>query len=133
MIDHVTLSVSDLEKSKIFYEKALSPFSYEIIFGDENKFWAFDIGHGALFEIAHYQSDSKLTSCHLAFRANSQEQVQAFYQAAISAGGICNGKPGLRPHYTATYYAAFILDPDGHNIEAVYDSRNKNLGEISRR
>lgn len=123
MIDHVTISVNDLTKSKIFYEKAFAPFGYQISFGKEEIFWAFDIGNGALFEIQH-KNDSRLTSFHIAFRAKSEEQVRKFYKAAIEAGGKCNGVPGLRPHYTETYYAAFVIDPDGHNIEAVFDSRN---------
>ena len=124
MIDHVTTSVSDLKKSRAFYEKAFAPFSYQVIFGDEKRFWAFDIENGALFEIAQYKNNDKLTSCHIAFRAKSQEQVKQFYLAAIAAGGKCNGVPGLRPQYTATYYAAFVYDLDGHNIEAVFDSGN---------
>ncbi|HSW92997.1 MAG TPA: VOC family protein [Gammaproteobacteria bacterium] len=123
MIDHVTIYVSDLNKSRAFYENAFAPFSYQIIFGDENRFWAFDIGNGSLFEIAQYKNNDKLTSCHIAFRAKNQEEVQQFYKAAILAGGKCNGAPGLRPKYTETYYAAFVYDPDGHNIEAVFDSK----------
>lgn len=123
MIDHVTISVTDLDKSKTFYEKAFIPFGYQVLFGKENIFWAFDIGNGALFEIQQ-KNDQKLTSFHIAFRAKNEEQVQQFYQAAIAAGGKCNGAPGLRPHYTASYYAAFVLDPSGHNIEAVFDSKN---------
>ena len=123
MIDHVTISVNDLKKSKIFYEKLFIPFDYHISFGVDEKFWAFDIGNGALFEIAQYKENIKLTSCHIAFRAKSQEQVKEFYTAAIAAGGKCNGAPGPRPQYTENYYAAFILDPDGHNIEAVFDRK----------
>ena len=120
MIDHVTISVSDLAKSKVFYEKILTPFLYQIVFGEESRFWAFDIGNGALFEIAQYKADNKITSCHVAFRAKNREQVQQFYKAAIAAGGTCNGEPDLRPLYTATYYAAFILDPDGHSCDRAF-------------
>jgi catechol 2,3-dioxygenase-like lactoylglutathione lyase family enzyme len=100
------------------------PFDYKVSFGDEERFWAFDIGNGALFEIAQYKDSEKLTSCHIAFRANSQKQVEQFYEAALAAGGKCNGAPGLRPQYTETYYAAFIIDPSGHNIEAIFDSKH---------
>lgn len=119
MIDHVTVPVKDLLTSKIFYEKALAPFNYPISFGGEGKFWAFDIGNGALFEISQYNGSNRLTSFHMAFRSKSREKVRQFYEAAIAAGGKCNGAPGLRPQYTKTYYAAFIIDPSGHNIEVV--------------
>ncbi|MBA3536570.1 MAG: VOC family protein [Tatlockia sp.] len=125
MIDHVTIYVNDLAKSKRFYEQTFLPFDYKIAFGDEGNFWAFDIGDGALFEIAQYNNFIKLTSCHIAFRARDQNQVQKFYEAGLAAGGKCNGVPGLRPQYTETYYAAFIIDPNGHNIEAVFDSKQK--------
>ncbi|CDZ79470.1 Glyoxalase-like domain protein [Legionella massiliensis] len=123
MIDHVLIYVSDLVESKCFYEKAFTPFGISIAFGEEGKFWSFDIGNGALFEIAQYQNKDKLTPCHIAFRAKNQDQVKKFYEASIEAGGKCNGEPGLRPQYTKNYYAAFIIDPSGHNIEAVFDSK----------
>lgn len=119
VIDHVTVPIKDLVISKIFYEKALAPFNYKVSFGEEGKFWAFDIGNGALFEISQYIEKNPLTSFHIAFRAKSREQVRQFYEAALTAGGKCNGAPGLRPQYTETYYAAFIIDPSGHNIEVV--------------
>ena len=124
MIDHITVFVTDLTKSRAFYEKAFTPFAFSLSFGQEKKFWAFDVGDGALFEIAQYTGKDKLTHCHIAFRANSQEQVREFYEVALTAGGRCNGKPGPRPQYTKNYYAAFIIDPDGHNIEAVFDKVN---------
>ncbi len=119
MIDHVTVPVKDLVISKHFYEKAFAPFNYKISFGEEGEFWAFDIENGAFFEIAQYKKLNQLTSFHVAFRAKSREQVNQFYKAALAAGGKCNGAPGLRPQYTETYYAAFIIDPSGHNIEMV--------------
>lgn len=125
MIDHVTIYVSNLAESKKFYEALFEPFNYKISFGYEEKFWAFDIGNGALFEIAQHKTNDKLTSCHIAFRASNQKQVQQFYEAGLAAGGKSNGAPGLRPQYTETYYAAFIIDQDGHNIEAVFDSKLK--------
>jgi len=119
MIDHVTIPVKDLAVSKIFYEKALTPFNYQVSFGEKKKFWACDIENGALFEISQHKESGQLTSFHMAFRAKSREQVRQFYEAALAAGGKCNGAPGLRPQYTETYYAAFIIDPSGHNIEVV--------------
>ena len=122
MIDHVTVRVNNLLESKLFYERAFSPFQYKISFGKEDMFWAFDIGNGALFEITQNNGQTVQTSCHIAFRAESHEQVDQFYDAAIQAGGKCNGKPGKRPQYTENYYAAFVLDPSGHNIETAFDS-----------
>ncbi|WP_419421425.1 VOC family protein (plasmid) [Legionella sp. D16C41] len=107
----------------MIYEKAFTAFGYSIAFGEQAKFWSFDIGNGALFEIAQHQNQDKLTPCHIAFRAKNKDQVKEFYISAIRAGGQCNGEPGLRPQYTQNYYAAFIIDPSGHNIEAVFDSK----------
>lgn len=118
MIDHVTVSVSNLEKSKQFYEKTLAPLGYKIAFGEAGVFWAFNIGNG-LFEIR--QAEGPLTSFHIAFRVESHEKVRKFYDAALKAGGKDHGPPGPRPHYTEKYYACFILDPDEHNIEVMYD------------
>lgn len=124
MIDHITISVNDLISSKAFYEKTFIPFGYKISFGEEGSFWAFDIGNGAFFEIAQYNKSDNLSPCHIAFRAKSQQQVQQFYEAALAAGGQCNGAPGPRPQYTENYYAAFVIDPSGHNIEAVFDPKH---------
>lgn len=121
MIDHVTIYVNDLAMSKSFYLNAFMPFNYSVSFGENGRFWAFDIGNGALFEIAQHNCTDKLTPCHIAFRAKSREQVQKFYEAALKAGGKPNGAPGPRPQYTENYYAAFVIDPSGHNIEAVFD------------
>ena len=123
MIDHTGVGVSDFAASKAFYRKALEPIGYELLlevpaaltgsgaaagFGVSPKpdFW---IGGGK----------PNVPPIHVAFRAASRARVDAFYQAALAAGGRDNGAPGLRPHYHANYYGAFVLDPDGHNIEAV--------------
>jgi catechol 2,3-dioxygenase-like lactoylglutathione lyase family enzyme len=125
MIDHLGMPVSDLAQSTEFYLKALAPFGISIImqvsaeqtgegaavgFGSKGKpfFW---IGEG--FHAAGKQY------IHVAFTAQNRDEVDAFYQAAILAGGKNNGPPGLRPHYHANYYGAFVLDPDGNNVEAV--------------
>jgi catechol 2,3-dioxygenase-like lactoylglutathione lyase family enzyme len=120
MIDHVTIFVSDLERSKRFYELALAPLGFRLSFGEEGFFWAFDLGHG-LFEIAQHQGNSPITSSHIAFRAVSRDAVHLFHEAALLAGATNHGMPGPRPHYTENYYAGFVLDPDGHNIEALHD------------
>lgn len=123
MIDHTGVSVSDFARSKAFYQQALAPLGYVLMlefpasvtggtdvagFGEPPKpdFW---LSRGT----------PNQPPIHIAFRAASRALVDAFYQAAIAAGGRDNGAPGLRPHYHPDYYGAFVLDPDGHNIEAV--------------
>ncbi len=124
MIDHVTIAVNDPERSKTFYEKAFAPLGYTIAFGEKNAFWSFDIGNG-LFEFQK-SDESRPTRVHVAFRVKSKEQVDSFYKSALAAGARDNGAPGLRPDYGKNYYACFVLDPDGHNIEAVFDAVNSN-------
>jgi len=123
MIDHTGVAVSDFAKSKKFYSSALAAISYKLIadipasvtghtdvagFGEAPKadFW---IAGG----------NANQPPIHVAFRVSSRELVDAFYKAAIAAGGTDNGAPGIRAHYHPNYYGAFVLDPDGHNIEAV--------------
>lgn len=118
LIDHITIAVTDLEKSKLFYERAFQPLGYRLSFGKDGVFWAFDVGD-SLFEIQLADSKPPLTHLHVAFRAKSRAEVDAFYQAALDAGASDNGAPGLRPAYAENYYACFALDPDGYNIEAM--------------
>jgi catechol 2,3-dioxygenase-like lactoylglutathione lyase family enzyme len=119
IIDHSGVSVTDFDASLKFYTaalgtlgiKALANFEYE---GDRHA------GFGASkpdFWIG--TSANKAGAVHIAFIARSRAEVEAFYHAAMAAGGRDNGGPGLRPHYSANYYAAFVFDPDGNNIEAV--------------
>jgi catechol 2,3-dioxygenase-like lactoylglutathione lyase family enzyme len=123
VLDHIGFGVRDYPRSLSFYERALAPLGYRVVmevtpeqtggyrgagFGDERKpyFW---IGTGAA-----------LTGrLHVAFMAKDRAAVDAFYRAALAAGGNDNGPPGLRPDYHPNYYGAFVLDPDGHNVEAV--------------
>ncbi len=120
MIDHVTLQVSDLAKSRLFYEKAFAALGHRLAFGEAGIFWAFDIDDG-LFEIMQAKSTSPLTGVHVALRVRSRADVDGFYRAALAAGGRDNGVPGPRPQYAPNYYACFVLDPDGYNIEAMID------------
>jgi len=121
MIDHVTFRVSDVEVSKKFYETTFAPLGYKITFGKDGVFHAFNIGDG-LFEIMQSEDNKVLTKTHIALRAKDKNEVDTFYAAGLKAGGKDNGKPGPRPEYTETYYASFILDPDGHNIEVCFDN-----------
>jgi catechol 2,3-dioxygenase-like lactoylglutathione lyase family enzyme len=122
ILDHIGFAVTDMVRSRAFYEKALRPLGISPLlevtaeqtggeahcgFGrDQPAFW---IGTG----------QSLKGTLHVAFTAPSRAVVDAFYQAALAAGGKDNGAPGVRPHYHPNYYGAFVLDPDGHNIEVV--------------
>jgi catechol 2,3-dioxygenase-like lactoylglutathione lyase family enzyme len=123
MIDHIGLAVSDMERAKAFYSNALKPLGIGVLmevsaeetgagahagFGKDNKafFW---IGSG----------NKPRGAAHVAFTAQTRSEVDSFHLAALAAGGRDNGAPGPRPHYHEHYYGAFVLDPDGNNIEAV--------------
>lgn len=116
IIDHIGIAISDYDKSKEFYLKALAPLGIELLaevqgwagFGKEEKpeFW-----FGLNKEIQK--------PMHIAFLATSREMVNQFYKASLKAGALDNGKPGIREIYHPNYYGAFVIDPDGHNIEAV--------------
>lgn len=122
MIDHITIPVSNVEKARAFYEAAFKPLGYKISFGEEGEFWAFDIGSHSLFEISKNHSGKPITPFHFAFRVKTKKEVDDFYTAAIDAGAQDNGKPGPRPQYTEGYYACFVLDLDGYNVEAMIDT-----------
>ena len=117
MLDHVTLKISDLARSKAFYDAALKPLGITHLYGEAEIFAGYGIPPKAFFWIG--LSAAPITGAHVALTAPNRATVDAFHTAAIAAGGTDNGKPGLRPHYHANYYGAFVLDPDGHNIEAV--------------
>jgi catechol 2,3-dioxygenase-like lactoylglutathione lyase family enzyme len=118
MFDHVVFGVSDYAASKAFFLKALEPLGVAVV------------SEGPLgVELCRPNNESSLcirrvreqkpAHLHLAFTAENRQQVDAFYRAALGAGGNDNGAPGLRPQYHADYYAAFVIGPDGHNIEVV--------------
>jgi catechol 2,3-dioxygenase-like lactoylglutathione lyase family enzyme len=123
MIDHIGLDVSDLVRSRAFYRQALAPLGYEILQevsppGEgAPTVVMFGVGQEVDFVIATDRTPGP--GNHVAFRAETRAQVDAFHAAALAAGGRDNGAPGLRERYGPTYYAAFVLDPDGFNIEAV--------------
>ena len=122
MLDHIGIGVSNVARAKAFYDKALAPLGIGLVmevsaeqtgdqpacgFGSQDKpyFW--------------FGGAANTARSHIAFVAKDRASVDAFYKAAMAAGGTDNGGPGLRPHYHPNYYGAFVLDPDGHNIEAV--------------
>jgi len=116
MFDHVAFGVSDYEASKAFYLKALAPLGVVLV--QENSLGIELSGDGKT-SLCFGQTDEKPAHLHIAFVAKDRQQVEAFYRAALEAGGKDNGGPGLRPKYHANYYAAFVIGPDGHNIEVV--------------
>ena len=116
MLDHVGVPVSDFERSKRYYAQALSPLGYELIMEPS----ASAAGFGRLGKPDFWIAQGEIgQALHIAFAAEDRATVDAFYEAAMAADGRDNGGPGLRPHYHASYYGAFVLDPDGNNIEAV--------------
>jgi catechol 2,3-dioxygenase-like lactoylglutathione lyase family enzyme len=123
MLDHVGFPVADYQRAKSFYLKALAPLGYTLVMEVEQ---VTEKGHPA----AGFGADGKPDfwiggegrlnhAIHIALHAKNRASVNAFYHAALAAGGQDNGAPGLRPYYHPNYYGAFVLDPDGHNIEAV--------------
>ena len=125
MIDHFNLPVSNLEASRRFYELALAPLGLTFLMTDGDA-----VGFGAdTWAFGIVAAKLPLPRLHLAFRATSREAVDQFFQAALIAGGRSNGSAGIRTAYDPSYYAAFVLDPDGHNIEAV--CRNAAMPSIS--
>ena len=124
MIDHMGVAVADAERSKAFYEAALKPLGMKCLTeipaddnGSGGAAYGFAVEGGGEFWVGDNETVGEGT--HVAFRAQTRAQVDAFYEAAIAAGGRDHGKPGLRPNYGPNYYAAFVYDPDGINIEAV--------------
>jgi predicted lactoylglutathione lyase len=123
MIAHITINVSDYEKSREFYLKALAPLGYEIgkEFADEK---VIGLGANDKTDFWIYGGGCK-QPMHVAFGAQGMEEVEEFYKAAMAAGGKDNGSPGYHIEYHAGYYGAFVFDPDGHNIEAVWHDPSK--------
>ena len=114
MIDHIGIGVTDVTKAKAFYDRALMPLGIAKMrdVGDA-------AGYGTDRPFFWFGKAERATPTHVAFTTKDRAAVDAFYKAALAAGGRDNGGPGLRPNYRPDYYAAFALDPDGHNIEAV--------------
>lgn len=118
MLDHVTLHVNDFAKAKDFYSTALRPLNYEMV--KEFAEWSIaGFGEGGKPDF-WINADGAKQSMHISFVANDKAAVDGFYEAGIAAGGKDNGKPGYRKEYSPGFYAAFVFDLDGHNIEAVF-------------
>ena len=119
MFDHVKFGVSDYEASKAFFLKALEPLGVAVVSEGMPSYGVELCQPEGKVSLCLFQTEEKPAHLHLAFVAQTREQVDAFHRAALAAGGKDHGAPGLRPHYHANYYAAFVIGPDGHNIEAV--------------
>ena len=121
MLDHIGIGVTDFAKSRAFYDLALAPLGLikmrEFTAAETGGFEGAGYGNERPFFWIGISSD--VAPVHIAFRAKDRLTVDAFHKTALAAGGRDNGAPGLRPHYHPNYYGAFVLDPDGHNIEAV--------------
>jgi catechol 2,3-dioxygenase-like lactoylglutathione lyase family enzyme len=133
MIDHLGFNVGDIKASRAFYDRALASLQIAVVMEvtpDQTPNGATHIGYGKTADSGDIQAGKPSfwisdggaggNVLHVAFVAKSQAQVDAFYEAAVAAGGTDNGRPGPRPEYHPGYYGAFVLDPDGHNIEAVW-------------
>jgi catechol 2,3-dioxygenase-like lactoylglutathione lyase family enzyme len=120
VIDHLTIGVRDAERSRAFYRAALEPLGFGELgpWSDEQREMAF--GPPGFDDFAISDKYEPGGQVHIAFSADSREAVDAFHAAALAAGGKDNGAPGERPEYSPGYYGAFVLDPDGHNVEAVF-------------
>lgn len=119
MFDHVKYGVSDFEASKAFYAKALEPLGVVIVAEGEPSYGVELCHPQGTVSLCLFQTNEMPAHLHIAFQAQTRKQVDDFYRAALEAGAKDNGPPGLRPRYNATYYAAFVIGPDGHNLEAV--------------
>ena len=116
IIDHIGLSVSDYARSKAFFAKALAPLGIMLV--KEVEGWA-GFGRSGVPQFWFGKGEKPQQPMHVAFAAENRAQVRAFYQAALEAGGTDNGPPGIRTIYHPNYYGAFVIGPDGHNVEAV--------------
>ena len=120
VIDHLTIGVSDLERSSEFYRRALEPLGFEQRGAWRQGVRGVTFGPREADDFALSLDYPARAPVHVAFAADRRDQVDAFYAAALAAGGRDNGAPGPRPEYSPGYYGAFVLDPDGNNVEAVH-------------
>jgi len=119
MFDHVKFGVSDFAASKAFYLKALEPLGIAVAGEGVPTYGVELICPGSNASLVLFETKEKPAHLHIAFVADNRRQVDAFHRAALEAGAKDNGPPGVRPQYNANYYAAFVIGPDGHNIEVV--------------
>lgn len=116
MFDHVVFGVTDYEASRAFFLKALEPLGVAVVTEGQ---LGVELSADGKTSLCLFPTEERPAHLHLAFAAANRRQVHAFHRAALAAGGKDNGAPGLRPQYHANYYAAFVIAPDGHNVEVV--------------
>ena len=121
MLGHLSFGVADLARATAFYDAALGALGFRRVWTSENGVgYGLEAGKDKLALFPRAKTTPPGPGFHLAFDAASPDEVGRFHAAALAAGGTCNGPPGLRPHYGPAYYAAFVIDPDGHRLEAVH-------------
>ncbi len=121
MFDHVSLVVRDIKRSRAFYDAALEPLGVRVLFEAPDEEGHAYAGYGRDRPMFWLNAGGAISGpVHIAFSARNRAEVDAFHRAALAAGGRDNGPPGLRPQYDPHYYGAFVLDPDGLNVEAVF-------------
>ncbi len=121
IFNHIQIKVPDLKVSQNFYDQVMKALGYDIVLDIPEVVIGYGTSLHDMFEIRQVDEAAPLSQAvHIAFNASSREMVESFYRVALENGATCNGPPGLRPEYEDNYYAAFILDPDGHNIETIY-------------
>lgn len=124
IFNHVQIKVQDLKSSCKFYHSIMSVLGYNVVLDIKDVVIGYGTSVHDMFEICQATKEATLSkSVHLAFNAPNLQSVDAFYQTALEKGAKCNGKPGFRSEYEEGYYAAFVIDPDGHNVEAVYTEK----------
>lgn len=121
IFNHVQIKVKNLKVSRKFYDCVMKTLGYSVVLDVNNCVIGYGLNVHDMFEIRQLDNKSPLSkSVHIAFNAACKEDVDAFYKKALEMGGQCNGQPGFRSQSAKGYYAAFVMDPDGHNIEAVF-------------
>ncbi len=125
LFNHVQIKVKDLGRTRKFYDSIMVALGYKMVLEIEGVVVGYGTSVHDMFEIRQFDEKSPLSErVHLAFNGYCKKDVDAFYKIAIANGGKCNGAPGFRAQYEDGYYAAFVIDPDGHNIEAVYSEKS---------
>lgn len=120
MFDHLSLPVTDIPRARRFYDAVLGALAIPRVWAEDRALGYGSRDTGAAYLTLRLAAAASPPAAHTAFRASSRDAVRAFHAAGLAQGGTCDGPPGPRPHYGPTYYAAFLLDPDGNRIEAVH-------------